>query len=132
MAGEKQNRSIGIVIYPEAEVLDITGPHEVFSMAAAFQRQQSTSPYSVFLIAKTSKPVTMSSGMRLQPDYHFENCPLPLDTLVVPGAENIEQVVDDPSLLNWIADQAREARRLVSICTGAFFRFIALYRERRP
>ena len=122
MASQSDKHRIGVVIYPHAEVLDITGPHEVFSMAAAFQRQQrSSSPYEVFLIAKTPQPVVMSSGMKLHPDYSFEDCPLPLDTLVIPGAEAIEQAIDDQALLDWIQQQAQRVRRLVSICTGAFF-----------
>ena len=62
MAKKKAKRNIGVVIFPEAEVLDITGPHEVFAMALAYQQQQNLSQlYNVFLIAKTLKPVTMSS-----------------------------------------------------------------------
>ncbi|MDZ7737115.1 MAG: DJ-1/PfpI family protein [Gammaproteobacteria bacterium] len=119
---QKENRRIGVLVYPEAEVLDITGPHEVFSMASGLQRQhQSANPYEIFLISKTLKPVKMSSGMKLQPDYRFEDCPSPLDTLVVPGAENIEQAIKDSALLAWIKQQASKTRRLVSICTGAFF-----------
>ncbi len=122
MARQPDNRKIGVVIYPQAEVLDITGPHEVFSMASVFQQQhQSPGIYEVFLISATLKPVRMSSGMHLQPDYRFEDCPLPLDTLIVPGAENIEQALNDPGLLNWIEQQSDQTRRLVSICTGAFF-----------
>lgn len=122
MARQANNRNIGVLIYPEAEVLDITGPHEVFSMAVGFQRQQqSANPYEVFLISETPQPVMMSSGMKLLPDYCLEDCPLPLDTLIVPGAEGIEQALDNPALLNWIGQQSGRVRRLVSICTGAFF-----------
>lgn len=122
MGNSLKNKKIAVVIFPEAEVLDITGPHEVFSMAADFQRQhQSERPYDVFLIAATREAVEMSSGMKLQPDYSFEDCPLSLDTLLVPGSESIEQALDDPALLSWIEAQSGRTRRLVSICTGAFF-----------
>lgn len=122
MTRQAENRRIGVLIYPDAEVLDITGPHEVFSMASGFQLQHDSSiSYEVFLISKTSKPVKMSSGMKIQPDYRFEDCPLPLDTLIVPGAESIEQAVGDPELLDWIEKQSAKTRRMVSICTGAFF-----------
>lgn len=122
MTRQNNNRRVGVLIYPEAEVLDITGPHEVFSMASGFQQQHgSESPYEVFLISKSSRPVRMSSGMKLQPDYRFDDCPLPLDTLIVPGSEKIPEVLNDPPLLAWIGQQASKVRRLVSICTGAFF-----------
>lgn len=122
MTSATEHRSVGVLIYPEAEVLDITGPHEVFSMARGFQQQQPSSRlYEVFLIAATMAPVKMSSGMQIRPDYCFDDCPLPLDTLVVPGAESIEQALDNPALLGWISQQSAKVRRLVSICTGAFF-----------
>jgi transcriptional regulator GlxA family with amidase domain len=122
MAKRSDKLRIGVLIYPEAEVLDITGPHEVFAMALGFQHQyQSVKPYDVFLISKTLKPVKMSSGMKIIPDYQFNDCPLPIDTLIVPGGEYIEQALDDPELLNWIKKQSKKVRRLVSICTGAFF-----------
>jgi transcriptional regulator GlxA family with amidase domain len=115
-------RNIGVVIFPEAEVLDITGPHEVFAMALAYQQQQNLpQQYNVFLISKTLKPVAMSSGMKLHPDYRFDDCPLPLDTLIVPGSESIDKALHDPALLDWIKLQSSKVRRLVSICTGAFF-----------
>lgn len=122
MSSAIEHRSIGVLIYPQAEVLDITGPHEVFSMALGFQQQQQSSrPYEVFLIAATMQPVKMSSGMQIQPDYCFDDCPVPLDTLVVPGAESIEQALSNSALLDWISQQSGKVRRLVSICTGAFF-----------
>jgi transcriptional regulator GlxA family with amidase domain len=122
MAKRSEKLRVGVLIYPEAEVLDITGPHEVFAMALGFQQQyQSAKPYEVFLISKTLKPVKMSSGMKIVPDYQFKDCPLPLDTLIVPGGEFIDQALEDTELLNWIKKQSKKVRRLVSICTGAFF-----------
>jgi len=117
-----KNRKIGILIFPDAEVLDITGPHEVFSMAVDLQQQRKLSkPYDIFLIAKNLKPVNMSSGMKLLPDYRLDECRLHLDTLIVPGGESIEQALNDPKLLKWIKQQSGKVRRLVSICTGVFF-----------
>lgn len=126
MAKKKEKRTakrnIGVLIFSDAEVLDITGPHEVFAMALAYQQQQNLSPlYNVFLISKTLKPVTMSSGMKLHPDYRIDDCPLPLDTLIVAGGESIDKALHDQVLLDWIKQQSSRVRRLVSICTGAFF-----------
>lgn len=122
MAKRSDKLRIGVLIFPEAEVLDVTGPHEVFSMALGFQQQyQSSKPYEVFLISKTLKPVKMSSGMKIIPDYQFKDCPLPLDTLIIAGSEYIESAIEDAELLKWIKRQSKKVRRLVSICTGAFF-----------
>jgi len=121
MAEQKEKLSIGVLIFHGAQVLDITGPHEVFSSARVFQQKYETSKlYEVFLISKSLQPVKMSSGMSIMPDYDFKNCPDSLDTLIVPGAEDIEQPLGDNELLSWIEEQSSKVRRLVSICTGAF------------
>ncbi|QID19341.1 helix-turn-helix domain-containing protein [Nitrogeniibacter mangrovi] len=116
-----ETRSIGVLIFPEAQVLDVTGPHEVFSSARhLLEKARASIGYDVFLVSKTRKPLKVSSGIEIVPDYDFQSCPSSLDTLIVPGAENIRQVLEDSELLNWIGAQSGNVRRLVSICTGAF------------
>lgn len=117
-----QTINIGIIIFPCAQSLDITGPHEVFSSAQIFQAKgQSSLQYRVFLIAKDLNPVKMSSGLTLVPDYTFANCPSSLDTLIVPGSETVHEALADLDILNFIKSKHKNVRRLVSICTGAFF-----------
>ncbi|MFW1676853.1 GlxA family transcriptional regulator [Pontibacter sp. JAM-7] len=121
MTEKHVTQKIGVLIFHEAQVLDITGPHEVFSSARMLQEQNGSDQcYEVFLIAKTRAPVRMSSGMAIVPDYDFTICPPAMDTLIIPGAENIQHALDDAELLSWIDQQAARVRRLVSICTGAF------------
>jgi transcriptional regulator GlxA family with amidase domain len=122
MTVDMEKIRIGILVFSEAQVLDITGPHEVFSSSAVFQRQaQTPKEYEVFLVAKDLNPIAMSSGMKIVPDYQFNTFPKPLDTLIIPGAENKETAIEDAELLTWIQEQSKHVRRLVSICTGAFF-----------
>lgn len=121
MTKNKETLRIGVLIFSEAQTLDITGPHEVFSSARDFQKQyESDKYYEVFLISKDLKPVKMSSGIKMAPDYTFNNCPVEIDTLIIPGSETIEHVLNDIELLKWIKEQSKTVRRLVSICTGAF------------
>src|SRR5688572_8736693 len=102
-ARKTQPRRIGIVIYPDVQALDVGGPHEVFAMASTLQKQRSgEAAYDVFTIGQSLKPVEMTSGMRLLPDYRFDNCPFPLDTLIVPGSEFVEQVIENAALLRWL------------------------------
>jgi transcriptional regulator GlxA family with amidase domain len=122
MATNPAARKIGIVIYPNAQSLDVTGPHEVFAMTSRARTQAAAEgSYEVFLVARSLEPVEMTSGIKLKPDYEFEGCPFPLDTLIVPGSEVIDDVRDDPVLLRWLRRHVTDTRRLVSICTGAFF-----------
>ncbi len=121
MTENKEKIRIGVVIFPEAQVLDITGPHEVFSSARCFlEIYESSKDYEVFLISKTLQQVEMSSGMQIMPTYDFSNCPVDIDTLIVPGAEDMNQVLGDGEFLQWIEEQSSKVRRLVSVCTGAF------------
>jgi transcriptional regulator GlxA family with amidase domain len=122
MAVPAAPRRIGIVIYANAQNLDVTGPHEVFAMANLVRQLAAAPPaYEVFLVAESLDPVPMTSGLRLQPDHDFASCPFPLDTLVVPGSALIDSVRDNPAMLRWLRRHAGDARRLVSVCTGAFF-----------
>jgi transcriptional regulator GlxA family with amidase domain len=122
MAAPPRSQKIGIVVYPNAMTLDVIGPFEVFAMAANLRKQKkSAGAYEVFLIAETLEPVAMSSGVKMDPDCTFETCPFPLDTLIVPGSDLVDKVMSNKPLLRWLKQHAGHTRRLVSICTGAFF-----------
>ncbi|USD64423.1 DJ-1/PfpI family protein [Vibrio sp. SCSIO 43136] len=104
--------NIGIFIYPDAEVLDFSGPFEVFSTAGRFL----TNPPQVFFIAESTQPVVARGGMQVLPHYDIANHPK-LDLLVVVGGVHTEMLNNIP-VIEWLA-QVR-ATQLVSICTGAF------------
>lgn len=115
-------RRVGIVIYPDAQGMDVSGPYEVFAMASnVLRRMARTDVYELYLIAETLEPIRMTSGARLCPDVRFDDCPGPLDTLIVPGSEQIERAQHDPAVLRLLRERGDDVRRLVSICTGAFF-----------
>lgn len=114
--------NIGIIVFPNAQVLDITGPHEVFSSARWFQESaKSDFIYRVFLLGKDHSPCKMSSGITLVPDYTFDHCPFTLHTLIVPGSETILTSLKDQSIIDYLKKECDNVVRIVSICTGAFF-----------
>lgn len=117
---KQRYRKVGIVIFPQAQVLDITGPHEVFSLTQGFLKDELAHfSYEVCLIAPSNQAVKMSSGLKIIPDCTYEQ--LEFDTLIVPGSEMIETALEDIGLLDWISKAVNHSRRVVSICTGAFF-----------
>ena len=79
-------RKVGILIFPEVEVLDFCGPFEVFSVTRLDEdrRREDPSPYDVVLVAEGSEPVVATGGMKVIPDVTFDSCPN-LDILVVAG-----------------------------------------------
>lgn len=117
MANQK---TVGILIFDQVEVLDFCGPFEVFSVARLDEtkRMEEPSPFQVVLIAERDQPVVTMGKMRVLPEYTLENCP-PLDVLVIPGGWGTRRELSNTKLLEWIKQRAREVGLLTSVCTGA-------------
>src|SRR5437667_4693606 len=115
-----KRRLVGILIFPDVEVLDFSGPFEVFSVTRLNEerRREEPSPFKVKLIAELLAPIEASSGLRVLPDYDLDNCP-PLDVLVVPGGWGTRKEINNERLIRWIAARGKEVETLTSVCTGA-------------
>jgi transcriptional regulator GlxA family with amidase domain len=111
---------VGILIFPNVEVLDFCGPYEVFSVTRLHEerRREESSPFEVLLVAEGADPLAATGGLRVIPDATLETCP-PLDILVVPGGWGTRQEISNPRVLTWIAERAKEVTTLTSVCTGA-------------
>ncbi|WP_299727559.1 DJ-1/PfpI family protein [uncultured Endozoicomonas sp.] len=108
--------NIGIYIYKQAEVLDFSGPFEVFSTATRLS--SSDTQLSPILISEDGEPVTARGGYTVVPNFGFHNHPS-LDVLIVVGGVHVAEM-DKPVVLNWIKAQAENASLTASVCTGAF------------
>jgi transcriptional regulator GlxA family with amidase domain len=112
---------VGILVFDEVELLDMAGPYEVFTTAARVQArsQPAGTPalFAVTTIARRPGPVRARAGLGLQPDHQLADHP-PLDCAIVPGGV-VDAELHRPELAAWIATQARSARILASVCTGA-------------
>jgi transcriptional regulator GlxA family with amidase domain len=111
---------VGILIFPDVEVLDFTGPFEVFSVTRLNEerRREEPSPFKVELIAEVLEAIAASGGLHVLPDYDFDNCPS-LDVLVVPGGWGTRKEINNYRLINWIAARGKEVEILTSVCTGS-------------
>ena len=111
--------NVGILVFDEVEVLDFAGPFEVFSTAARLEvRSGREAPFHVSIVAKVPGLVRARGGLRVEPDFAFEQHPM-MDVLIVPGGDVSGQLQDDETL-RWIARTAPLARVTASVCTGAF------------
>ncbi len=108
--------NVGIYLYDEAEVLDFSGPFEVFATASRLWGADGC--FHTFLVGETGGPVVARGGYRVQPNYGLRDHP-PLDVLIVAGGAHRGEM-EKPAVLGWIARQAAEARIVASVCTGAF------------
>ena len=113
-------KRVGILVFPNVEVLDFCGPFEVFSVTRLNEaaRRETPSPFEVLSVAEGADPVTTTGGMRVIPDVTIETCP-PLDILVVPGGMGTRQEIKNERLLAWIAARGKAVETLTSVCTGS-------------
>jgi transcriptional regulator GlxA family with amidase domain len=107
--------------FPQAQVLDITGPLEVFARTARWlmdHRGARRPAYVTELVAAQAGPLAMSNGLGLvvtRPYADVRNA----ETLLVAGGIGWEAAARDRSLLAWLVAQSRRVQRLGSICSGA-------------
>ncbi|MGW8766809.1 GlxA family transcriptional regulator [Streptomyces sp. NPDC055815] len=125
-----------IVAFPGVELLDVTGPAEVFSVASRVAGAGRPA-YLVQIATADGGPVTTSSGVRLMADLTLDDATGPMDTLLVSGAIEIvdeggvEPLVDR-EVTRWLRHSAPRARRIGSICAGAHLLAAAGLLEGRP
>ena len=108
--------NIGIYIYDQAEVLDFSGPFEVFTTASRVCPTEN--PFRVFLIGETGDVVTARAGYRVCPSYGFHNHP-EIDVLVVVGGVHTDEMPKS-QVIDWISKTGKKAKVVSSVCTGAF------------
>ncbi|MER7848586.1 helix-turn-helix domain-containing protein [Kitasatospora sp. NPDC096077] len=118
-------RLIVIVLFEGVDLLDVTGPPEVFSLVRRESGDDATG-YRVVLAAGTTDPVTTAAGVRILPDLTFEQAAAAggIDTLLVPGAVEPDgggrvRAVTDPVVVGHVRTLAARARRVASVCVGA-------------
>ena len=113
-------KTVGIVIFDDAEELDFVGPYEVFTMSNTMLERagDDSDGLDVRLIAPTGDIVTCAKGMQVVPHRTFADAP-PLDVLLVPGGIGTRRLLDDAGLLTWIDQAAKPCEWVTSVCTGS-------------
>src|ERR1700757_4527849 len=116
-------RTVCIVAFPGAEILDITGPMEVFAFANWCVQLDGviTEPaYQIELLAEKPGLLRTSCGLRIFADRAYSEVTDGIDTLLIAGAPDVNSILCDPALRDWVRVMAPRVRRLASVCTGAF------------
>lgn len=108
--------NIAIYIYDDAEVLDFSGPFEVFSTAGRLADEAHV--FNVFLVAETHKPIQARGNFSVNPHYDLNSHP-EIDVLIVPGGVHTDEV-SKPDVIRWVAQTSASATLVASVCTGAF------------
>ncbi|MFD3477413.1 GlxA family transcriptional regulator [Streptomyces sp. NPDC058695] len=109
--------TIVIVAFDQVQLLDVTGPTEVFTTATA---AAGGAAYEVRIVSPDGADVRTSSGVRIGVDIGPGALPRRIDTLLVPGRSDWRAAVRDTELVAFTSQLARRARRVASVCAGAF------------
>lgn len=102
-------RRVAILIFPGVELLDFTGPAEVFIVAAEGKA------FEVCTVAATREPLRTMGGVQVTPDFDYASAPR-ADVVVVPGGD-LGQVGEAGRA--WVRKAGAEAEILMSVCMGA-------------
>ena len=118
-------REVVLVVFDRVQSLDVTGPLEVFAGADRWARTTDAgSAYSTTLAARDAAEVRTSSGLGLRVDADLAEVATGagarIDTLVVAGGDGVHEARRDPAVVAEVARLAGRARRVTSVCTGAF------------
>ena len=104
---------VAFLISDGAVVIDFCGPWEVFQDTMLPTETDHVPGFHLYTVANNTQPVTASGGMRLIPDYSFENAPAP-KVIVIPAQQGGD------AMLDWIRKAFQSADLTMSVCTGAF------------
>ena len=100
--------NVGILIFEGVQIIDFTGPFEVFGQAH----------YNVFTVWQHKQELTTAMGMKVRANYSFEDHP-ELEVLVVPGG-NIQPALNSEAAQDWVKEKAGSAKHVLTVCNGAF------------
>ncbi|MET4204898.1 cyclohexyl-isocyanide hydratase [Bradyrhizobium sp. LA8.1] len=102
---------IAFLIYPEFTALDMVGPHAM--LTGLFGA-------TTHIVGKTRDIVKSDTGLQFQPSATFDECPLDLDIICVPGgAAGTLAAMQDDSTLRFLKDRGSRAKFVTSVCTGS-------------
>jgi cyclohexyl-isocyanide hydratase len=99
---------IGMLLYPGLTLLDLIGPHTVFSWFA-----------NIHLVWKTTDLVRTDTGIGVKPNATFATCPRELDILFVPGGFGQQNLMADTEVVAFLADRGARAKYVTSVCSGS-------------
>jgi transcriptional regulator GlxA family with amidase domain len=103
---------VAFLISDGAQVIDFTGPWEVFQDVMIPGR--SDHPFHLYTVSESTSPIHTSGGMKIVPDYNLENAPAP-KVIVIPAQSRPSEAT-----LEWIRRSTKSTDVTMSVCTGAF------------
>lgn len=117
----QQDRVVVFIAFPNVGLLDLTGAQTVFWAASNYMQQLGLPGYSRYTASLNGGLVTSVEGVTLETIALKELANTKIDTIMVPGSPNIVEVLaNSKSLVDWLQTASIDARRVASVCSGAF------------
>lgn len=114
-------RLVALLAFEGAQLLDVAGPVQTFASANEIAKEMGAIPYRIVVVSRRGGQVTTTSGLPLI------TRPLAralgkarIDTLIIPGGGGVQNAAKETATVEWVRRQAASARRIASVCTGAF------------
>ena len=113
VAPAEGNVPVAFPISDGAVVIDYCGPWEVFQDVQVPAGDKNIPGFTLYTVARSLDPVTASGGMKVIPNYSFNDAPAP-KVIVIPAQSGNNELIE------WIKKSAAKADLTMSVCTGAF------------
>lgn len=113
-----RSRAVEILAFADVQLLDVAGPLQVFATANDLAPAGASPPYALAVVAPGGDAVRSSAGLGLAAG-PLPADDAPVDTLIVAGGRGVH-AASASDLPAWVAGRANRARRVASVCTGAF------------
>src|SRR5207249_5585323 len=104
MTTDSRGRTLGVLLFPAFELLDVFGPLQAFGNIRLGDDR-----WRMVTIAERAGAVESAQGPRAVADATLGECP-PLDGLLVPGGLGTRKEVANEPLLDWIRRRSEQAR----------------------
>src|SRR5437773_5047441 len=108
---------VAFIIGRGAETIDFVGPWEAFQFAfrpsPGAMSMEDMELFQLYTVSDSTKPVRVTGGMQIIPDYTYEDAPEP-KIVVVPATTK------SPEMLDWIRKMTKRSDVVMSVCIGAY------------
>ncbi len=111
---KKDLPTIGLLTYNGVLQSEVVATSDVFSKSTKNGQQL----FNVIIISETNSPIITEEGIKIVPDYTFENCPK-LKALFVPSAYDMQAQINNKKTIEFIKEKNKETEYTVSNCAGA-------------
>ena len=125
-APRRDRRLVVIVAFDRAQLLDVAGPLQTFATTCetvagrGAEQDLRRLPYEVAVVSSSGGPIRTSSGLAIETRPLAAFAGRSIDTMIIAGGPGVHPACDDRRLLRWVVRAASKARRVCSVCTGAF------------